>query len=288
MAHEISNALTIDVEDYFHVSAFSKVISKDDWNSKDLRVRENTVELLELFDTYNVQATFFVLGWVAEKDPYLIKEISSRGHEIACHGYSHDLVYTQNINIFREETYRSKTILEEIIQKPVVGYRAASYSITNQSLWAIDVLCDMGFQYDSSIFPVRHDRYGIPEAPKYPYLQAGENGNKIVEFPLSSINILGYQLPVAGGGYFRLFPYLCTKWAFNRINKKIRKPFIFYLHPWEIDTAQPKINANRLSMFRHYNNIDKCKVRLEHLLKDFKFTTAFNVLETSGMLKTVI
>jgi len=280
MSEHIVNALTVDVEDYYHVSAFSKVINRDAWSDQISHVVANTDRLLELFDTNKIKATFFVLGWVAERWPELVKKLDSHGHEVACHGYSHELVYNQTPEIFREETKRSKQILENIIQKPVLGYRAASYSITNKSKWALDILFELGFKYDSSIFPVKHDRYGMPDTPKFPYLLETPDGNKLIEFPLTSINIMGYQLPIAGGGYFRLFPYFFSKWAFQKINSRYSKPFIFYLHPWEIDTTQPRIKAGFISTFRHYNNIDKTQDRLSKLVRQFRFSTAYDVLKS--------
>lgn len=276
--------MTVDVEDYFHVSAFSESIDRSDWGKHTLRVERNTHQLLDLFDGHDIKATFFVLGWVADRVAGLISEIASRGHEVACHGYSHQLVYRQTPDVFREETLRSKGLLEDIIQSPVRGYRAASYSITNKSLWALDILAEAGFEYDSSIFPVRHDRYGIPDAPKYPYQLTTPNGQTLVEFPLSTAKLLGYRLPMAGGGYFRLYPYALTRMGLRQINHRDGKPFIFYLHPWEIDTDQPRIDASWLSRFRHYNNLDKCESRLRRLMSDFSFTTTRDVLESEGLV----
>jgi polysaccharide deacetylase family protein (PEP-CTERM system associated) len=281
---KIRNALTVDVEDYFHVSAFSECIEQKDWDSYPLRVEKNTRRLLDLFDQHGVKATFFVLGWVAERIPGLVMEIAARGHEVACHGYSHQLVYNQNPGVFREETLRSKSLLEEIIQAPVRGYRAASYSITEQSRWALDILAEAGFDYDSSIFPVYHDRYGIPDADAYPHLLETPKGHQLVEFPLSTARIFNYRLPVAGGGYFRLYPYTITKAGLNQINRR-QKPFIFYLHPWEIDPEQPKISASWKSRFRHYVNLGKCEMRLRKLMSDFQFTTTWNVLESLDLVK---
>ena len=279
----ISNALSVDVEDYFHVSAFAKSIDQKDWDKYPLRVENNTRRLLDLFDEYEVKATFFVLGWVAERANGLVKEIAARGHEVACHGFSHQLVYNQSPEVFREETIRSKHLLEDITQAPVRGYRAASYSITNRSRWALDILVEAGFEYDSSIFPVRHDRYGIPDTPDFPYRIETPNGNSLVEFPLSIAKYLNFSLPVAGGGYFRLYPYTLTKAGLTQINRKLQ-PFIFYLHPWEIDPDQPRISAGWFSRFRHYNNLEKCESRLRKLLSDFKFDTTSNVLTTLGLI----
>jgi len=280
----IQNALTVDVEDYFHVSAFQKNITPEDWPSYPLRVNANTVRLMDLFERYRVKATFFVPGWVADRDHGLVREIASRGHEIACHGYSHQLIYNQTPEVFREETIRAKKLLEDIVQLPVRGYRAASYSITRRSLWALDILAEAGFEYDSSIFPVRHDRYGIPDAPRDPYLLKTPNGHSIVEFPLSTAKVMGYSLPMAGGGYFRLYPYFLTRAGLRSINRGEGKPFIFYLHPWEIDEDQPRIPANWLSRFRHYNNLQKCESRLCALMADFRFTSARDVLADLGLV----
>jgi len=281
----IRNALTVDVEDYFHVSAFSDSINRSDWNNHTLRVERNTHQLLDLFDEHDVKATFFVLGWVAERVRGLINELVIRGHEVACHGYSHQLVYEQSQDVFRDETLRSKALLEDITQSPVRGYRAASYSITRHSLWALDILAEAGFIYDSSIFPVHHDRYGIPDAPKFPYQLTTPKGLSLVEFPLSTASFLGYRLPVAGGGYFRLYPYALTRAGLRQINNKANMPFIFYLHPWEIDSDQPRVQAGWLSRFRHYNNLDKCEARLRKLMSEFRFTKTWNVLEDLELVK---
>lgn len=282
----VRNALTVDVEDYFQVSAFADSINPDEWDKHPLRVQNNTNRLLDLFDEYQVKATFFILGWVAERKPELVTEIAKRGHEVACHGYSHQLVYKQTADVFRQETIRAKAIIEDIIQQPVLGYRAASYSITKKSQWALDILAECGFVYDSSIFPVRHDRYGMPDTPKHPYVLKTEKGNSIIEFPLSTAKIFNYRLPVAGGGYFRLYPYWLSKAGLKQINNQ-RKPFIFYLHPWEVDPDQPRISASRFSRFRHYNNLDKCESRLRSLMTDFRFATTRDVLNDLGFTVAV-
>jgi polysaccharide deacetylase family protein (PEP-CTERM system associated) len=279
----IRNALTVDVEDYFHVSAFAESVHPQNWDSYPLRVENNTRRLLELFDEHEVKATFFVLGWVAERNPGLVQDIANRGHEVACHGYSHQLIYNQSPEVFREETLRSKQLLENIIQTPVRGYRAASYSITNRSRWALDILAEAGFDYDSSIFPVRHDRYGIPDAAEFPHRMQTPNGQTLIEFPLSTAKLLKYRLPVAGGGYFRLYPYALTRAGLSQINRR-QQPFIFYLHPWEIDPEQPRISASWFSRFRHYNNLHKCEARLRLLLSDFEFGTAESVLHSLGLI----
>ena len=274
----MKNVLTIDVEDYFHVSAFSKSIDRNNWESIEPRVTSNVHRLLDLFDEHNVKATHFVLGWVAERYPDLIKEIDRRGHEVASHGYSHQLVYNQAPQVFENEARDSKNLIEDIIGKPVNGYRAASYSITRQSLWALDILADLGFLYDSSIFPVVHDRYGIKGSPEYPHILETPAKQRLVEFPLSTYRLFGQSIPVAGGGYFRLYPYWLSRFFYHSINKS-SAPFVFYLHPWEIDPDQPRIKASLLSEFRHYNNLDKCQKRLSSLLIDFKFTTMYAKLD---------
>jgi len=277
----VKNALTVDVEDYFQVSAFAGSVKQDEWDARPLRVEANTHKLLDLFDEFGVKATFFTLGWVAERKPGLITEIAKRGHEVACHGYSHQLVYNQTPEVFRQETIRAKSILEDIIQQPVLGYRAASYSITKKSLWALDILVESGFVYDSSIFPVRHDRYGIPDTPEHPYQLKTPAGYSIIEFPLSTAKVFNYRLPIAGGGYFRLYPYWLSKTGLKQINRQ-QKPFIFYLHPWEVDPEQPRISSSWFSRFRHYNNLDKCEPRLRKLMSDFQFTTTRDVLGDLG------
>lgn len=271
------NAMTVDVEDYFHVSALAETIRRDDWASMEYRAESSTDRLLAMFDEYGIKSTFFVLGWVTKKSPGLIRRIHAAGHEVACHGLTHELVYNQTPEVFRRETEESKALLEQTIGAPVVGYRAASYSITQESLWALDILCELGFAYDSSIFPISHDRYGIPGASTKPGKLKTPNGSYIVEFPLSTKPVLGVRVPVSGGGYFRLMPYWFTRWALRSLNGD-QQSFAFYLHPWEIDPEQPRVRASLLSRFRHYNNLDVCERRLRSLLGDFRFTTMRNLL----------
>ena len=280
---QIANALTIDVEDYFQVAALAEAVRREGWDSMEYRVEANTRRLLELLERHNTRATFFTLGWVAEKSPQLVREIQKAGHEVASHGYSHQLIYNQTPEVFREETRRSKQILEDIIGEPVTGYRAASYSITNQSRWALDILAEEGFTWDSSIFPVHHDRYGMPGAPRWPHRLKTDKGHELAEFPLSTLKFPGYTLPIAGGGYFRLFPYWFSRWGLGSINRQ-GQPFVFYLHPWEIDPGQPRLDVKWFSRFRHYNNLDVCEHRLDQLLGHFPFTTVSNVLRAQGVL----
>jgi len=275
----LANAFTVDVEDYYQVSAFASSVSKGDWSNYESRVERNTQRLLGLLDRHGVKGTFFVLGWVAEQHPGLVREIRACGHEIACHGFSHDLVYDQKPEVFRNETKRAKLFLEDTLGEAVQGYRAASYSVTRRSLWALDALAEAGFSYDSSIFPISHDRYGISSAPRLPFRFELENGRSIREFPLTTVRFSLFSLPIAGGGYFRLLPYAYTRAGFSRVNRKEQAPGVFYLHPWEIDTGQPRLNGSILSRLRHYTNIDRCEQRLTRLLSDFAWAPMGQVLD---------
>jgi polysaccharide deacetylase family protein (PEP-CTERM system associated) len=279
--HKTVHAMTVDVEDYFHVSALAKVIKPEQWENWPPTVERNTRRLLDLFDEHSIKATFFVLGWVAERQRNLIRDIVKRGHEVASHGYTHQLVYNQTPAQFRDETRASKFILEDITQRPIVGYRAASYSITRSSLWALDILAELGFSWDSSIFPVYHDRYGIPNSPTTPYRIKTNTGNILTEFPLTTAKLFGYRMPAAGGGYFRLYPYALSRALFKRATKNGSASAIFYLHPWEIDPDQPRVKGvSLLSRFRHYNNLDKCLPRLQALLSEFPFSTVSDSLRS--------
>lgn len=264
------NAFTVDVEDYFHVAALASAVSRDSWPTREYRVERNTERLLELLAERNVHGTFFVLGWVAERSPGLVRRIAAAGHEIACHGYSHELIYRQTRQEFRDEAARAKGMLEDATGEAVLGYRAASFSIVRDTLWALDELIDLGFRYDSSIFAIRHDRYGIPDASPVPGRVTAPSGRTILEFPMAPANFFGLKIPVTGGGYFRIFPYRLTLAGLRRINAAGR-PFAFYLHPWEIDPGQPRISVGTLSRFRHYTNLARCQERLQRLLKEFAF-----------------
>jgi polysaccharide deacetylase family protein (PEP-CTERM system associated) len=279
------NALTIDVEDYYHVSGFESIIRFQDWDRYESRVERNTHRLLDLMDVYHTHATFFVLGWVAERWPALVRSIQQRGHEVSSHGYAHQRIYKQTPQQFRQETRRSKGILEDITNQRVLGYRAASYSITKESLWALDILEEEGFAYDSSIFPIHHDRYGIPEYHRFCHVLKDHGINKLIEFPISTIRLAGANLPIAGGGYLRFFPYSFIRWGLRRINEKERQPALVYLHPWEIDPGQPRVHADALSRFRQYVNLEKVEGRLVRLLQDFRFGTVAEVLEDQGFLR---
>jgi polysaccharide deacetylase family protein (PEP-CTERM system associated) len=263
------NAMTVDVEDYFHVSVFDKTVPRTDWEGLESRVVTNTERLLDLFDEYAVRSTFFVLGWVAERHPALVRSIAGRGHELASHGYAHRLVYEQTPDAFRDDVRRSKSLIEDVSGRPVNGYRAPSFSVTEQSLWALDVLLEEGYRYDASIFPIRHDRYGIPDAPRWPHAMARAGGS-LFEVPGSTVRLGGTNLPVAGGGYFRILPYAWTRWGIRRVNRE-GQPAVFYLHPWEIDPRQPRLPAGLLGRFRHYRNLHLTEARLRSLMRDFSF-----------------
>ena len=280
----MNNAFTVDVEDYFQVTAFADTVALSSWNNREPRVEKNTRALLELLAARDIRGTFFVLGWVAKRYPALVREIARQGHEVASHGMNHQLIYNQSPEEFREETRSAKKLLEDICQSPVIGYRAATYSITRRSLWALDVLAEEGFLYDSSIFPMHHDRYGIPDANPVPHLMQTPKGHSLVEFPISVLRYKGLTLPVAGGGYFRIFPYALTRWGLKKLNAAGRE-FVFYIHPWEVDPAQPRIaNAGLLSRFRHYYNLDRCHSRLESLLGDFLFAPLQDILQARNLL----
>jgi polysaccharide deacetylase family protein (PEP-CTERM system associated) len=276
------NAFTVDVEDYFHVAALSSAVSRESWSLRESRVERNTERLMGVLAEQDVRATFFVLGWVAERLPSLVRRIADAGHEIACHGYSHRLVYTQTASEFREETVRAKRSLEDTIGQEVAGYRAASFSVTRASLWALDTLIDLGFSYDSSIFPIHHDLYGLPGATPEPHRVSAPSGRTLAEFPMSAANLLGFKLPVSGGGYFRILPYWLTRTGLRQINR--RRPFAFYLHPWELDPEQPRISVGAFSRFRHYTNLASCEARLRRLLGEFSFTCMHEVLQQRGLL----
>jgi polysaccharide deacetylase family protein (PEP-CTERM system associated) len=274
----------VDVEDYFQVEGFANAVDRDSWEGFRTRVGGTTSLLLEMLAQHKVRATFFVLGWVARKHPEIVKQIAASGHEVASHGMSHRLIYTQTPAEFRRETRDAKALLEDLAQTPVTGYRAATYSITRRSLWALDILCEEGFRYDSSIFPMRHDRYGIPDAEQRPHVLTTPSGGRLVEFPISVLRYGGAKIPVAGGGYFRLFPYRFTRWALRKLNAQ-QQEFVFYVHPWEVDPEQPRIeDAAALSRFRHYLNLDRCAARLGRLLRDFEFDTMRSVLAQRNLL----
>ncbi|WP_207061010.1 XrtA system polysaccharide deacetylase [Motiliproteus sp. SC1-56] len=265
---KITNALSVDVEDYFQVAAFENQCALSTWESMECRVERNMERILALFDEYNIKATFFTLGWVAERHPRIVQRIVTEGHELASHGYQHRRATTQSRTEFREDVYRAKELLEAIGAQPVNGYRAPSYSIGAGNLWALDTLQEIGHEYSSSIYPVRHDLYGMPDAPRYPF----RSHCGLLEIPISTVRLGRRNLPFGGGGFFRLYPYALSRWGIKRINDAEGQAAVFYFHPWEIDAEQPRIEgASRRSRFRHYLNLDKTEARLKRLLADFKW-----------------
>jgi polysaccharide deacetylase family protein (PEP-CTERM system associated) len=264
------NAMSCDVEDYFQVSAFEGHVNRGEWNQYPGRVERNMDRVLGLLDRHGVKTTFFTLGWVAERFPNIVRAIAAGGHEVASHGYSHTRVHHQTPVEFREDVIRSKKLLEDLCGQPVLGYRAPSYSIGRDTFWAIDELEKAGYLYSSSIYPIYHDLYGMPEAPRFPFRHRGGDG--ILEIPISTARILRMNWPSGGGGYFRLMPYSVFEWCIRRINERESKPCVFYFHPWEIDPEQPRpANLGLKTRFRHYLNLDRMESRLERLLADFRW-----------------
>ena len=276
------NALTVDVEDYYQVEAFSQVVRREDWSKWESRVERNTNLLLEMFARHNVKATFFTLGYVAERHPELVRQIANDGHEVACHSYHHRLIYNQTPEEFRQDVRKSKQLLEDIIGVPVIGYRAPTYSITEKSLWALDILIEEGFKYDSSIFPTRHDRYGIPDAERFPHVLHRPAG-EIIEFPPSTVQFGSTNIPISGGGYFRLLPYSLFKLGWQTLHRRESKPAIFFLHPWEVDPEQPVVPGTKLNIWRHRVNLKRTEGRLNQLLNDFSFAPVRQVLESRNL-----
>ncbi len=274
---QITNAMSVDVEDYFQVSAFEGCIDRNQWDKLPHRVAMNTNRILDLFAEHGVKSTFFVLGWVAERYPELVKRMVSEGHELASHGYGHQRATEQSINEFRADVVKAKQILEDIAAIEVKGYRAPSYSINKNNLWVHEELYNAGYVYSSSVYPVKHDLYGIPDAPRFAYLC--DNG--LLEIPISTTRIANKNLPAGGGGFFRLYPYTLSKWNIQRTNDKEHQASIFYFHPWEIDPGQPRQKeAGIKSTFRHYLNLKKTENRLKNLLIDFKWDRMDSVFLT--------
>jgi polysaccharide deacetylase family protein (PEP-CTERM system associated) len=281
--NEISNAFTVDVEDYFHVSAFERAICRSSWGSFETRVVANTQRLLDLLARHNILGTFFILGWVAERFPSLVRQIVAEGHEVGSHSYWHRLVYETTPTEFREDLRRSIGVIEDAASVRVNRYRAPSFSITRRSLWALEILVEEGIEVDSSIFPVQHDRYGIPGArPTIHVLQT--SSGPLIEFPPSVACFGRFALPVGGGGYFRLYTYPMTRLLLDRINRAERRPFMFYVHPWEIDPDQPRLRAGSpISRFRHFVNLTATEQKLNRLLDDFPFGPMQTVLPHEAM-----
>jgi polysaccharide deacetylase family protein (PEP-CTERM system associated) len=267
--------MTCDVEDYFQVSAFSGLVGRDDWEKLECRLPRNMDRILELFSEYDVRATFFTLGWVAHTYPEIIRRIADSGHEIASHGMEHIRVWQQNERTFLQDAVSAKKILEDVSGSPVVGYRAASWSIDDRTPWAHDVLAKAGYKYSSSIYPIKHDHFGVPDAPTIPhYIGQGD----LLEIPASVVALAGRNLPASGGGYFRLYPLVFSKWLISRIQSSGNRPYVFYFHPWEMDPDQPRVTgADSKSRFRHYLNLKQFPSRLRALLQTYEWDRMDNL-----------
>lgn len=269
--------MTVDVEDYFQVSAFEQHVPREAWDAKECRVERNVDRILELFERHGVQATFFTLGWVAERFPAMLRRVVAQGHEIASHGWSHVRVTQQDADAFRQDVLRTKALLEDASGQKVIGYRAASYSIGESNLWALDVLHETGHRYSSSIYPIKHDLYGMPDAPRFAFRPV--QGQGFLEFPVTTVSVGGRNLPCGGGGWFRLLPYVGTRWALRRVNAVDQESAIFYFHPWEIDPGQPRQRGlDAKTRFRHYLNLHRTERRLDRLLGDFAWGRMDEVL----------
>jgi polysaccharide deacetylase family protein (PEP-CTERM system associated) len=265
------NAFTVDVEDYFQVSAFETCVARERWPEFESRVEANTLRIADLLDETHVRGTFFILGWVAKRFPGLVRELHARGHEIGSHSYWHRLIYSQAPEEFREDLKRSRDVLQDLLGVPVVAYRAPSFSITQKSLWALDILSEEGFQIDSSIFPVYHDRYGIAGARPDIHFRETASG-PLAEFPPTVFKLGWWNLPVSGGGYFRLYPFAFTRYCLSQVNKRTKHPFMFYIHPWEVDPQQPRLpGPSAMSKMRHYVNLHTTEAKLRMLLGQFEF-----------------
>ena len=278
----ITDGLSVDVEDYFHVEAFADHVRPENWPSFASRVHANCERIIELFAKYDWHATFFVLGWVAERDPVLVRKIARAGHELACHSYAHRRVFSLRPEEFRDDLRRARGVIQDAAGVPVVGYRAPTFSILRRNLWALQILAEEGFLYDSSIFPIRHDLYGYPEFPRFLQRIELTPGVEIFEVPMSTIHFAGFNWPLGGGGYLRLLPMVYTSWAIRRVHKQDRQPFILYLHPWELDPGQPRMNGRWKSKLRHYTGLAGMQGRLESLLKGGRFEPMRDLVNRLG------
>ncbi len=267
LASTIDNALTVDVEDYYQVSAFAPYISRSEWHRMPSRVESNVERLLDMFDEFGAKATFFTLGCVAERHPAMVRRMVERGHELASHGYWHERASAQPPEQFREDIGRARKLLEDLSGVQVHGYRAPSFSIGHGNLWAFDIIREQGYTYSSSVYPIRHDHYGMPDAPRFAYQPIPH----LTEIPISTVCLGGRNLPAGGGGYFRLLPYALTRRAIRHIHRHDARPSLFYMHPWEIDPGQPRIAAGAKSRFRHYVNLGRTEARLRKLLAEFRW-----------------
>ena len=268
LAPAVTNALTIDVEDYFQVSAFAPYIRRSEWDARECRVERNVGRILELLSQQDIKATFFTLGWLADRYPQLVRAIVAGGHELASHGYGHERASDLSRDAFTQDVTRAKKLLEDLGGQPVLGYRAPSFSIGTANLWAFDVLAATGHEYSSSVYPIKHDHYGMPDSPRFAYRLA----NGMLEVPVTTLRVMNRNLPSSGGGYFRLLPYAVSRWMLRKVNREDRESAVFYFHPWEIDPGQPRIaGIDAKTRFRHYVNIGRTEGRLQSLLQDFRW-----------------
>ena len=271
-----ANALTIDVEDYFQVAALAPYVSRSQWESVPCRIERNVEVILELLDQGSAKATFFTLGWVAERYPALIRRIAEAGHEIASHGYEHHRASDQSAKAFLSDIRLAKLLLQDTSGQDVKGYRAPSFSIARSNLWAFDCIVEAGYRYSSSVYPIRHDHYGMPGAPRFPF----EPIPGLVELPVTTFRILSANVPAGGGGYFRLLPYSVSRWLIQRVNRQDGRPAIFYFHPWELDPEQPRVpGVDTKARFRHYVNLHRTEPRLRRLMRDFRWDRADRVFQ---------
>ncbi|NTV09502.1 MAG: DUF3473 domain-containing protein [Zoogloea sp.] len=274
------NALTVDVEDYFQVSALAPYIERSEWERRDCRVERNVDRILALLDRHGVRATFFTLGWIAERHPAMTRRIVDEGHELASHGFGHQRIGEQERPLFLADIRRAKAVLEDVAGVEVQGYRAPSFSIGEHTRWAFDCLREVGYRYSSSVYPFRHDHYGMPDAPRFAHRLA----NGLVEVPVTTMRLFGRNWPAGGGGYFRLLPYPVSRWLLRRVNRLDRQPAIFYFHPWELDAEQPRVpDLDARTRFRHYINLARTETRLGSLLADFRWSRLDRLLESGAM-----
>jgi len=284
----LTHVLSVDVEDYFQVEAFAGSVDRKSWDRWPSRVVASTQRVLDLFDQHNVKGTFFIVGWVAERFPHLVRDIQSRGHELACHSYWHRTVYSLSPDEFRRDTQQAKLAIEDASGVAVRGYRAPSWSITKACLWALDILAEEGFTYDSSIYPIHHDLYGVPGAKRFPYTYSCSNGLKLREFPPATLRLLGTNLPVAGGGYLRIFPSAWTELAFRTFENSYRERVVVYLHPWELDPEQPRIGGPLKSRLRHYTNLHRMSAKVGAVLSQHDFQRFSDVLAAEALEKQTL
>lgn len=271
------NVFSVDVEEYFHDETFRELVTQDQWEGLPQRVEPSTRLILRMLDSFDVRGTFFVLGWVAERHQKLVKDIHQGGHEVAIHGYDHRPIFVLSKDEFREDIRRAKGIVEDIIGEPVLGYRAPTFSIVEETRWALEILLDEGIRYDSSVFPIVHDRYGIPDADRFPYTEkVGER--ELIEFPMSTVRLAGRNFPFAGGGYTRLLPMSFVRWGMRRVVEREGRAMILYVHPWEVDPGHPVLGVGRVGRTRHYHGLARVEPRLRELLGGFRFGTAREVL----------